>query len=319
MTDTILDRIRSSCAAVAEVSTHVTINEDRIAGFAAELDLDVEKNDPGQTRLGSDETATAFVLALDAINFGSGYFPHLRKRPGMSGYHTIAASLRDLVADTGGLTSERLAAWTLDDSAATFGQLLDGGPAHELMELFTQAWHDLAAFVDRVGGGSFVDTIAVADGSAAALVELLAEMPFYRDVHDHPVSGEVLLYKRAQITVQDLSVAFDRLGPGHFEDRSELTMFADNLVPHVLRVEGILRFDSGLLSRIEAADDIAVGSPEEVEIRACGLHAVELLRAVLATNDTHVTAGDLDNVLWNLGAQERYKVTPRHRTRCVFY
>jgi len=37
----------------------------------------------------------AFFLTLDAINFGSGYFPHLGKRPGMSGYFTAAASLTD--------------------------------------------------------------------------------------------------------------------------------------------------------------------------------------------------------------------------------
>jgi Queuosine salvage protein len=319
MTTTVFDRIRSSCAAVAQVSTHVTIDDERIAGFATEINLDIERHDPGQERLGADEATAAFVLGLDAINFGSGYFPHLRKRPNMSGYHTIAASLRDLVADTGRLTTPRLAAWTVDDAAATFGQVLDGGPAHELMELFTEAWHDLAAFVDRVGGGSFVDTVAVADGHADRLVQLLAEIPFYRDVHQHPAAGEVLFYKRAQITVQDLSVAFDREGPGRFGDRAELTMFADNLVPHVLRVEGVLRFDDDLLARIAAVDDIPVGSPEEIEIRACGLHAVELLRGTLEAKGMYVTAGDLDNVLWNLGAAARYKEVSRHRTCCVFY
>lgn len=316
---TVFDRIRSSCAAVAASSTHVDIVEDRIAAFAAGLDLDARRSDPGQRRIGSDENATAFILALDAINFGSGWFPHLRKRPSLSGYGTVAACLRDLVADTGGLTVERLGAWTVDDAAATFGQVLDGGPAHELMILFTQAWHDLAAFVDRVGGGSFVDTVAAAEGRAARMVELLDEMPFYHDVHQHPTAGTVALYKRAQITVQDLSVAFSGEGPGHFSDRSALTMFADNLVPHVLRVEGVLRFSEPLVARIEAVDDIAVGSPEEIEIRACGLHAVELLCAALEASGTPITAGDLDNVLWNLGAQPRYKAIPRHRTRCVYY
>jgi Queuosine salvage protein len=323
VTESVFDRIRATCAAVAAVATDVTIDDDRVHEFAGELArdglLDRETHDPAHTRIGSEETATAFVLALDAINFGSGYFPHLQKRPGLSGYHTIAASLRDLVADTGGLTTERLAAWTVDDAAAAFDQLLDGGPAHELMGLFTQAWHDLAEFVDRVGGGSFADAVRTADGSGARLVELLAEMPFYRDVHHHPAAGEVLLYKRAQITVQDLSVAFDRSGPGRFDDRAELTMFADNLVPHVLRVDGVLRFPDDLLARIEAGADIPIGSPAEIEIRACAVHAVESIRAELATEDIHVTAGDLDNVLWHLGAEPRYKAIPRHRTRCVFY
>jgi hypothetical protein len=237
----------------------------------------------------------------------------------MSGYHTVANSLRDHVADTGGLTTARLAAWTIDDAAATFGQVLDGGLGHELMELFTEAWHDLAAFVDRVGDGSFAATVAAAEGSAARLVEMLAEIPFFRDVHTHPAAGDVFLYKRAQIVVQDLHVTFAGQGPGRFEDRRELTMFADNLVPHVLRVEGVLEFDPDLLRRIEAVDDIPVGSPEEVEIRACGLHAVELLRAALAERGERLTAGDLDNVLWNAGAAPRYKSVPRHRSRCVFY
>ena len=316
---TIFDDIRNAAARVAAVATHVRIDTDAIDTFATSLDLDTPRNDPGQERLGSEETATAFVLALDAINFGSGYFPHLRKRPGMSGYHTVASSLRDYVADTGGLTTARLAGWTVDDAAATFGQVLDGGPAHELMTLFTQAWHDLAAFVDRVGGGSFAATVAAAEGSAAAMVEMLAEMPYFRDVQHHPTAGEVPLYKRAQIVVQDLHVAFRGAGPGRFGDRRELTMFADNLVPHVLRIEGVLVFTPELVGRIEAVDDIAIGTPEEIEIRACGLHAVELLRNRLADHGTRITAGDLDNLLWNLGAGPRYKSVPRHRTRCVFY
>ena len=35
------------------------------------------------------------MLVLDSINFGSGWFPTLRKRPGMSGYFTVASSLTD--------------------------------------------------------------------------------------------------------------------------------------------------------------------------------------------------------------------------------
>ena len=316
---TVFDDIRASCAAVADAARHVTIDRERLAAFAASLDLGDERDDPGRTRMGTDESATAFVLALDAINFGSGYFPHLRKRPGMSGYHTVAASLRDLVADTGALDVDRLAAWTVDDAAATFDQVLDGGPAHELMALFTEAWHDLAAWVRRHGDGSFVAAVATAGDSAARLVEMLDEMPFFHDVHEHPVAGRVLLYKRAQITVQDLHVTFGGSGPGHFTDRAALTMFPDNLVPHVLRVDGVLVFDDELVARIERVDDITVGSRPEVEIRACGLHAVELLRDELARAGVSTTAGDLDTVLWTRGGGARYKAIPRHRTRCVFY
>ena len=36
-----------------------------------------------------------YMLTLDAINFGSGWFPTLRKRPGCSGYFTVAWALAD--------------------------------------------------------------------------------------------------------------------------------------------------------------------------------------------------------------------------------
>ena len=185
------------------------------------------------------------------------------------------------------------------------------------------ALHDLADFVDTTADGRFVGVVEAAQGSAAALAESLTAMPFYRDVHVHPGVGAVSLYKRAQITAQDLAVAFGGDGPGRFDDLGDLTMFADNLVPHVLRVEGVLEFSPELLTRISAVDDITVGSPEEIEIRACGVHAVELLTTAVQTRSIDprptLTVGALDNILWNTGSDTRYKAIPRHRSRCVFY
>src|SRR3989442_1709395 len=44
---------------------------------------------------GPAEDVAAYVLTLEAINFGSGWFPTLRKRAGSSGYVTIAGALAD--------------------------------------------------------------------------------------------------------------------------------------------------------------------------------------------------------------------------------
>ena len=57
-------------------------------------------------------------------------------------------------------------------------------------------------------------------------------MPFFADPG---------FYKRAQIVPNDLAVA----GVADFRDLDRLTIFADNLVPHVLRVDGVLRYDAG--------------------------------------------------------------------------
>ena len=90
---------------------------------------------------------------------------------------------------------------------------------------------------------------------------------------------------------------------------------ADNLVPHVLRIDGVLEFEPALVDRIDREELLEHGSPEEVEIRACAVHAVELL--VAARGDT--TAAAVDDLLWRRGAAPRYKAHPRHRARTTAY
>jgi hypothetical protein len=121
----------------------------------------------------------------------------------------------------------------------------------------------------------------------------------------------VPFFKRAQIAAADLALA----GIARADDLDRLTIFADNLVPHVLRLDGVLRFDDDLVARIESEQLIEHDSPEEVEIRACALHACELL--VTAHGSTTATA--VDNVLWHRGAGPRYKAVPRHRARTTAY
>jgi hypothetical protein len=116
-------------------------------------------------------------------------------------------------------------------------------------------------------------------------------------------------YKRAQIVPANLALA----GVAGFDDLDRLTIFADNLVPHVLRCDGVLVYDARLAAHIDAGRLLRPG-PQEHEIRACALHACELLSARLT-----VAPRVLDNWLWNRGQSADHKALPRHRCRCVFY
>ncbi len=98
-----------------------------------------------------------------------------------------------------------------------------------------------------------------------------------------------------------------------FADLDRLTIFADNLVPHVLRCEGVLVYDESLAARIDAGELLPPGGPER-EIRACAVHACELISA-----RTGVPPRVLDHRLWNRGQAPEYKARPRHRCRCVYY
>jgi Potential Queuosine, Q, salvage protein family len=301
----LLDEVRAHAAAVAGSARFVTIDVERIAQYAASLPLDEARAaqlDPATHYLGEPEATLAYVVTLDAINFGSGYFPHLRKRPGLSGYFTVASSLKDLWQARGPLSARDLQALSAEECARVFGQSLEDPAVAELMGLFAQALNDLGRYVASDFGGRFRALVDAADGSAETLAHVLAQMPFYQDVG---------FYKRAQLTAADLAIA----RVARFRDLDRLTIFADNLVPHVLRVDGILRYDPGLLARIGREELIPAGSPEEQEIRACALHAVELIRGRLDA----VTSMQLDYVLWNRGQQPAYKAAPRHRTRTVFY
>ena len=143
-------------------------------------------------------------------------------------------------------------------------------------------------------------------------------MPFYRDVSRYE-DLEVPLYKRAQLTAADLAAAFRGEGPGRFRDLDRLTLFADNLVPHVLRREGVLVLDASLGRRIDSGWLVAAGSPEEVEIRAVSVHAVELCVAEIERGGGRATAQALDAALWQRGQSPEMKAHPRHRTRSVYY
>jgi hypothetical protein len=168
----------------------------------------------------------------------------------------------------------------------------------------------LGEYVLRDYGGSFLALARAGNGSAVALAERLASLSSFHDVSTYD-GRPVAFFKRAQITASDLH----QQGLAPACDLRRLTMFADNLVPHVLRLDGVLEFEPSLVERIEHEQLIEHGSPEEVEIRACGLHAVELL--VTAHGNTAATT--VDNAVWDRGAGARYKAAPRHRARCTAY
>ncbi len=305
-----LSRLRRACAEVAARARHVSIEHEAIAGYAAALPLfegaDAPPDAEAHLLSGTREELAAFWITLDAINFGSGWFPTLRKRAGRSGYFTVADGIRDRFRARGPWPAAELAQLTAQDVAAALGQ----DPEHELMLLFARSLNDLGWHLDAHHRGCFSALVDEAGGSVVALVERLSGWASFADRSPYE-ELELPFLKRAQITAADLASA----GVGRFEDLERLTMFADNLVPHVLRLDGILRFDARTAERIQRGELIEHDSQEEVEIRACALHAVELL--VAARPDSH--AAQIDALLWRRGQDGRYKASPRHRSRCTAY
>jgi hypothetical protein len=288
---TLSDEVRAHAAQVAATARRVRIDREALAALDPGPPPPV---DAARHLDGPREDVVAYLLCLDAINFGSGWFPTLRKRPGMSGYFTIASALADRFRADGPWTAEALRALSTDEVAATLGQPRD----HELMALFAQALRQLGAFL---GDRTPVALVDAAGGSAQRLARTVAGgMSMWND------RG---FYKRAQILPSDLALA----GVADFFDLDTLTIFADNLVPHVLRCDGALVYDDALAAVVDRGD-LLTDAAAEREIRACAVHAcAELARRTAAPERL------VDLALWTRGHQPAYKARPRHRTRTVFY
>jgi hypothetical protein len=176
------------------------------------------------------------------------------------------------------------------------------------MPQFAAALRDVGSHIRSDFRGRFLGP-AEAAASIPALADLFASWNSFADVSTYD-GHKVPFYKRAQLAAADLH----RAGVAGLPGLDRLTAFADNLVPHVLRVDGVLRLDPDLTARIEAGELLEHGSPEEVELRACAVQAVELLAAV-----SPLTPAEIDSALWNRGRDRRYKRLPRPRSRNSAY
>jgi Potential Queuosine, Q, salvage protein family len=290
------DQVRAACAQIAADARHVRIDVDAMPALPPAPPPTL---DPRRHYLdGEPADVATYLLTLDAINFGSGWFPLLTKRidegTPVSGYFTVAWALADRFRAAGPWTNAQLRTMTATEIAGVLHQRAD----LELMALFAQALRSLGAFL---GPRSALDLVAQAGGSAQALAAMLAGgMAMFADTG---------FYKRAQIAPNDLALA----GVASFDDLDELTIFADNLVPHVLRCAGVLVYDDALAAHIDAGRLLPMDRRER-EIRACALHACELI----ARRDA-IAPRILDMRLWNHGQSPEIKARPRHRCRTVYY
>ena len=313
------ETLRKSVAEFAPHTNWVRVNEDRLVTYLSDVanrDLQVS-HDPTLSDVGDAETRMAFVLMRDATNFGSGWHPHLKKRPGLSGARTTGAALADFFRKEGVPSMAWLQSVDATACAEIFGQTLDP-PVSELMERFAQAWHQLGDVVARDYDGRFCNLVEAAHGSALRLSEMLSSIGYFHDIyHYHGLSFPFL--KRAQLACYDLSLSLAGDPRSEFGDLDQLTIFVDNLVPHVLKVDGMLTFDQDLDERIEAGILIPSGSPEEIEIRAMAVYAVERLSALADEKGDPVIPLRISDWLWNRGQGPKYKARPRHRTHSVHY
>ncbi len=173
-----MDELREACETVAARARSVRIDAAAIRPYAASLAAPLTAATAGPIApppAGLDpEGIATFWLTLDSINFGSGWFPTLRKRDGRSGYNTVALAWREHHGAHGPLTPAQLAGLDAAAVAAMLGQ----DPGHELMALYALSLNDLGARLRDAGGVTAV--IEAADGSAITFARRLGTLGLLR-------------------------------------------------------------------------------------------------------------------------------------------
>ena len=336
----ICERVRSSCAEVVAAATSVRIDEQALAALAAELGPVIASQTevpPWPSTHFSDDAATGgpltaqYVFVLDSLNFC--FWPSTTALE----YGDLSSALaRVLRADSKAFSAaalQRVDAATLRSWVAPH----DLPAADERARLLRQ----LGTVLQARWGGEALRLVRAANGSAAGLAALIAaELPGFRDEALY-CGSQVALYKRAQIAAADIWAAYGAVScaapsatsPAAFADMGELTTFADYRVPQLLRDARVLVYAPALAAAVDARDELQAGCPQEVEIRAATVIAVERLRDAIVSavrapsadlppppsKTVSLTAVQVDWALWERGEARRHELRPHHRTRTIFY
>jgi len=204
-----------------------------------------------------------------------------------------------------------------DEAFEGTGPLPMARARHRILVEVGEALH--ATWSDR-----FVHLLEEARGDAVRAVELLTTTvpPFHdaRELRGSPV----LFQKRAQLGVAMIAGRFGGRSWGDLRRLKELTVFADYMLPRVLRGLGVLAYRDDLAFRVDRELPIGEGEPAEVEIRLGTLIATERIVAALRAGRPglpprpEVDAARLDHWLWRAGF-ERPGLQPFHRTRTTAY
>lgn len=311
--------VREGTAWVAAQSQHVFLAPEGLEQLAEALS---SLPDPAWVEryhfCGEEEETLRYLLVLDALNFCFWPPPGFPERapsgekwavPGpngerLTGYYALSFSLRRVAEDFPGFfAAEKLAAVRKEE----VGEILGDIP---LLSWRAAALREVGRVLLRFGSARAL--FAQARNSAARLVELVtAHLPMFRDAAVYR-GRWIPFHKRAQILVGDLWGTFGGKGLGAMRDLPWLTAFADYKLPQLLWAKGALRFHPGLAERVRRGMWLAWGSPEEVEIRALTVVAMEELLRMLRERGREMLAFQVDWLLWNL-SQAGFPV-PHHRT-----
>ena len=210
-----------------------------------------------------------------------------------------------------------LARIDMDDLGAILAPAPGAGPL-PMLDARLAALRELGAARRFVG--SPAGLFEQARGSAARFVDRLVQVaPTFEDTARY---GDITVpfRKRAWLCAAMLYGRFQDDHIRRFRDPEVIPVFSDYRLPQLLRGAGAMVLTEALADRIDAAQELPAGSPEEVELRAASVVAAEGLRLGLCERlDRPVLSLEVDHFLWRTAVNVAEQLPPFHRTRTTAY
>lgn len=313
--------VLDSTGLVVEQATHLSLDDEAIARWARDVspaELRPQGHDLFSHLAGDEAQLANIVLLIDALNFCFWSSDPIQIEWQGRSYERFNAFFVSVILaarhEPGWYDPRFWLAASADEIRAVFG----GRGDLLLQDDRERIIRETARIVLERFDGQFIHAIESVSGRAWPLaVLLMTEFDSFRDVATYG-GNTVYLMKRAQICALDLSVARQQHHHPPLTGLEELTAFADYRVPQALRHLGILTFSPELARSVEAEEELAPGSAEEVEIRAASVQAVDRMVKAVQRRGRLVAAWEIDWYLWRLSHDASVAVN-HHRTRTVYY
>ncbi|CAJ2511369.1 Uu.00g069940.m01.CDS01 [Anthostomella pinea] len=282
-----------------------------------------------------DESTVAFIFTMDLLNFsfwsmrpeGERFAVSYRDKT-WTGYWSLVASLQRALEEDIPITDPHY--WQNEEECnlESLRYVFRSCTEEEipLLESRLACLREAGRVLYEKYNCSFTKCIEAADKSAAGLVNLLArDFTAFQDEFKYEGRRKPIRFlKRAQILVADLWACFNGEGYGEFRDIDKITMFADYRVPQILATLGCIGYSPPLHAVVAHKEIIDSGSKYEMQLRACSIWCVELIRREIKREhpEAEVNAILIDFFLYDtmkqLEAQGKETI-PHHRTRSIWY
>ena len=318
-----MNKILETTKYVVENSDFVKINHEKVEEFSNSFDhgkvthwLSAAPYDFSHL---SDEDKLHFVFLFNALSFSYWGSPKWtveykdKKHDGSWGM--ILALGRGLDEGAALLDFEYCSRISKEE----FSKILRGNTE---IPLFEERWKILREIGENIVAkydGKVSNLINEAKGDAQKLVELIVKnFLSFSDTSPYK-EKEIYFYKRAQLFVADIHQLFYEKSFGKLNNVDQLTACADYKLPQILRKIGILEYTTALAEKVDNKFEIPHNSPEEVEIRANTIWAVENIKEEVKKRNPQILSFEVNDHLW-LATQEKFDgEKPYHLTRTTAY